>query len=303
MSELARIGRIGVFSVPLELLPRTAAIELCHELEELGYGAVWTGEGLGTREMYTNAAVILGGTSRIAFCAGIVNIWGRDPVTAVTATRTLMESYPGRFLLGLGISHREQVNPRGHDYRRPVDTMRAYLDAMDAAPFVSPLPEHAAAIRPVPRVLAALMPAMLRLSRERADGTHPYMTTPETTARMRETLGPVPLLLPEQAFCLTRDASEARRAGRAYMSWYLGVENFRRSLLAQGFDEADLDAGGSDRLVDAIVAWGDEEVLRARVAEHLAAGASHVSVQAVAEDPLATGIDAYRRVAPAVLDL
>jgi probable F420-dependent oxidoreductase len=303
MDDMAEIGRIGVFSVPIEVLPASATIELCHELEELGYGAVWTGEGLGTREMFTNAAVVLGGTSRIAFCAGIVNIWGRDPVTAVTATRTLMESYPGRFLLGLGISHREQVNPRGHEYRRPVDTMRAYLDAMDAAPFVSPLPEHAAAIEPVPRVLAALMPAMLRLSVERADGTHPYMTTPETTARMRELLGPDPLLLPEQAFCLIRDPSEARRIGRAYMAWYLGVENFRRSLLAQGFDEDDLAAGGSDRLVDAIVAWGDEDVLRTRVAEHLAGGASHVSVQVISEDPLAVGLDAYRRVAPALLGL
>jgi probable F420-dependent oxidoreductase len=303
MDDMAEIGRIGVFSVPIEVLPAAATIELCHELEELGYGAVWTGEGLGTREMFTNAAVVLGGTSRIAFCAGIVNIWGRDPVTAVTATRTLMESYPGRFLLGLGISHREQVNPRGHEYRRPVDTMRAYLDAMDAAPFVSPLPEHAAAIEPVPRVLAALMPAMLRLSVERADGTHPYMTTPETTARMRELLGPEPLLLPEQAFCLVRDPSEARRIGRAYMAWYLGVENFRRSLLAQGFEEDDLAGGGSDRLVDAIVAWGDEPVLRARVAEHLAGGASHVSVQVISDDPLAVGLDAYRRVAPALLGL
>lgn len=303
MTDMARIGRIGVFSVPLQVTPRTAAVEFCHELEELGYGAVWTGEGLGTREMFTNAAVILGGTRTIAFCAGIANIWARDPVTAVTATRTLIDSYPGRFLLGLGISHREQVNPRGHEYRRPVDTMRSYLDAMDAAPFVSPLPEHAAAIRPVPRVLAALMPAMLRLSAERADGTHPYMTTPETTARAREILGAGPLLLPEQAFCLTRDATEARRAGRAYMSWYLGVENFRKSFLAQGFDEADLDGGGSDRLVDAILAWGDEDVLRARVAEHFAAGATHVSVQAVAEDPLATGIESYRRVAPALLEL
>src|SRR5262249_39855561 len=98
-------------------------------LDELGYGAVWTGEGLGTREMFSNAAVILGGTSRIAFCAGIANIWGRDPVTAVTATRTLLESFPGRFLLGLGVSHREQVEPRGYAYERPLARMRAYLDA------------------------------------------------------------------------------------------------------------------------------------------------------------------------------
>jgi probable F420-dependent oxidoreductase len=303
MGERASIGRIGVFSVPLEVLPRSEALALVGELEELGYGAVWTGEGLGTREMFTNAAVILGGTQRIAFCAGIAVIWARDPVTTVTATRTLLESFPDRFLLGLGISHKEQVNPRGHVYGKPVDTMRTYLDAMDAAPFVSPMPGDTAQTAPVPRVIAALLPRMLRLSAERADGAHPYMTTPETTGRQREILGPDAMLLAEQAFVLEPDASRARAIGRAYMAWYLGVENFRRSLLWQGFTEDDLANGGSDRLIDAIVAWGDEDVVRARVAEHFSAGATHVSVQAVSENPLATGVDSYRRVAPALLDL
>ena len=291
-----------MFSVPLEILPRSEAVEFVHELEELGYGAVWTGEGLGTREMFTNAAVILGGTSRVVFCAGIANIWARDPVTAVTATRTLLESFPGRFLLGLGVSHKEQVEPRGYRYERPLAVMRSYLDSMDAAPFVSPLPGGAAATAPVPRVLAALRPRMLALSAERADGAHPYMTTPEATARAREVLGPGPLLLPEQAFVLETDAAEARRAGRAYLDWYLGVENYRKSLLWQGFSEDDLSGGGSDRLVDAIVAWGGEENLRARVQEHLDAGASHVSVQAISTDPASVELASYRRVAPALLE-
>jgi probable F420-dependent oxidoreductase len=301
VGTLPDIGRIGVFSVPLEVLPRSEALEFVGELESLGYGAVWTGEGLGTREMFTNAGVVLAGTTTIAFCAGIASIWARDPVTTVTATRTLMESYPGRFLLGLGISHMEQTNPRGHVYAKPLATMRAYLDDMDAAPFVSPMPSEHAAVEPVPRILAALRPPMVKLSAERADGAHPYMTTPEATARAREILGPDKLLLPEQAFVLTDDAPEARRIGRAYMAWYLGVENFRRSLLWQGFSEDDLDAGGSDRLIDAILAWGDEETVRARVAEHFAAGATHVSVQAVAAGALELGLDAYRRVAPALL--
>jgi probable F420-dependent oxidoreductase len=295
------IGRIGVFSVPLEVLPRTAAVEFVHELEQLGYGAVWTGEGLGTREIFTNAAVILAGTERIVFCAGIANIWARDPVTAVTATRTLLESFPGRFLLGLGVSHREQIEPRGHAYNRPVATMEAYLDAMDAAAFVSPLPSESAATAPVQRVLAALRPRMLRLSAERADGAHPYLTTPEATARARGIVGPAGLLLPEQAFLLETDPSLARRLARSYLAWYLGVENYRQSLLWQGFGEEDLAGGGSDRLVDSIVAWGDEEAVRARVQEHFDAGATHVSVQAIAEDPLALGLDAYRRAAPALL--
>jgi probable F420-dependent oxidoreductase len=251
--------------------------------------------------MFTNAAVILGGTRRIAFCAGIANIWARDPVTTVTATRTLEESFPGRFLLGLGISHREQVDPRGHAYAKPMRLMRDYLDAMDNAPFVSPMPTEMAANAPVTRILAALRPPMVRLSAERADGAHPYMTTPDATARARDILGPGKLLLPEQAFVLTKDAVQARRIGRAYMRWYLGVENFRNSLLWQGFTEDDLADGGSDRLIDAILVWGDEETVRRRVEEHFAAGADHVSVQAVAEDALELDLEPYRRMAPALL--
>jgi probable F420-dependent oxidoreductase len=290
-----------VFSTPLEVLSRAASVEFVHALEELGYGAVWTGEGLGTREIFTNAAVILAGTERIVFCAGIVNIWGRDPVTTVTATATLLESFPDRFLLGLGVSHREQVDPRGHTYGRPVATMRAYLDAMDSAAFVSPLPGETVATTRAPRVLAALRPRMLRLSAERADGAHPYMTTPEATARAREILGPDALLLPEQAFMLETDPAVARHAARRYMSWYLGVENYQQSLLWQGFAEDDFAGGGSNRLVDAIVAWGDEETVRARIEAHVDAGATHVSIQAIAEDPLSLELDAYRRVAPALL--
>lgn len=303
MGTLPPLGRIGVFSVPLEVMGRAQGVAFAQELEELGYAAIWTGEGLGTRELFTNAAGVLAGTRSIVFGAGIVNIWGRDAVTTVTATRTLEESYPGRFLLGLGISHREQVDPRGHAYAKPLAAMREYLDAMDGAAFVSPLPGEAAHTAPVGRILAALRPPMLRLARERADGAHPYMTTPEATAIARAELGPGSLLAPEQAFVLERDASEARRIGRAYMRWYLGVENFRRSLLWQGFTEEDVDNGGSDRLIDAIVAWGDEDVLRARVQEHLDAGADHVCIQAVSDDPLAAGVESYRRVAPALVGL
>jgi len=295
------IGRVGVFSVPLEVMGRARGVEFVQELEELGYAAVWTGEGLGTREIFTNASVLLAGTRRIVFCAGIANVWTRDAVTMVTAARTLMESYPERFLLGLGISHREQVDPRGHTYSKPVSTMRAYLDEMDSAPFVSPLPQETAATEPVMRVLAALRPPMLHLAAERADGAHPYMTMPDATAAAREILGADRILAPEQAFLLETDRSLARRIGRAYLAWYLGVENFRKSLLWQGFHETDLDGGGSDRLVDAIVAWGDEEAVRDRVEEHLEAGASHVCVQAIAEDPLELGIESYRRLAQAVL--
>ena len=297
---LPAIGRVGVFSAPLEVLPRAASVEFVRELEALGYGAIWTGEGLGTREIFTNAAAILSGTERIVFCAGIANIWGRDAVTASTAASTLLDSFDGRFLLGLGVSHREQIEPRGYTYSRPVATMRAYLDAMDAVAFASPLPDGGTSPRP-PRVLAALRPGMLRLAAERADGAHPYMTIPDATARAKEILGPEALLLPEQAFVLETDPSVARGVARGYLSWYLAVENYQKSLLWQGFAEEDLAGGGSDRLVDAIVAWGDEEAVRSRVQEHFDAGATHVCVQAIAEDALSFELDTYSRVAPALL--
>jgi probable F420-dependent oxidoreductase len=294
------IGRIGVFSVPLEVLPREQGAAFARRLEEIGYTAVWTGEGLGTREIFTNAMGVLAGTERIVFCAGIANIWGRDPVTTVTSTRTVQESYPGRFLLGLGISHREQVDPRGHVYGKPVETMRAYLAAMDTVPFVSPLPGEAAMTSPVERVLAALRPPMVRLSAEAADGTHPYMTTPETTRLHRELLGAGPFLAPEQAFLFETDVAEARRVGRVYLEWYLGVENFRKSLLWQGFSEEDVANGGSDHLVDSIVAWGDEETIVPRILAHLEAGADHISVQAISENPIEPGLAQYERLARAL---
>jgi probable F420-dependent oxidoreductase len=138
---------------------------------------------------------------------------------------------------------------------------------------------------------------MVRLSAEAADGAHPYLTTPETTRLHRGLLGPDKLLAPEQAFLLEPDPAEARRVGRAYLAWYLGVENFRQSLLWQGFAEEDVANGGSDRLVDAIVAWGDEDAVAARVHEHLDAGADHVCVQAISDDPLEPGLPQYERLA------
>ena len=296
------LGKVGVFSVPLEVVPAKAGIAFARELEEIGYSAVWTGEGLGTRELFTNAAAVLAGTEKIVWGAGIVNIWARDPMTTVSATNTINESYGNRFLLGLGISHREQVDPRGHVYGKPIDVMRQYLAAMANLNFVSPMPAEMAQTRPVSHILAALRTPMLKLAAEASDGAHPILTTPEHTAHAREILGPGKLLVPAQAFILTKDASEARRIGRAYLAWYLGTENFRRSLLSQGFTEHDLDTQ-SDHLVDSVVAWGDESAIRDHIKRHLDAGADHVPVQAVALDPLDLCIESYRRVAAALLEL
>ena len=298
---LPPLSKIGVFSVPLEVVPAKTGIAFGRALEDAGYSAVWTGEGLGTRDIFLNAAAVLAGTKEIVWGAGIANIWARDPVTTVTATRTINESYGDRFLLGLGISHKEQVDPRGHVYGKPMDVMRGYLDAMANAKFVSPMPTETAQTAPVSHILAALRPPMLRLAAEKSNGAHPYMTTPEHTRQAREILGPDKLLVPEQAFVLAGSVEECRRIGRTYMSWYVGIANFRRSLLAQGFSEHDLDTQ-SDHLVDSIVAYGVEGLVE-RVGQHLAAGADHVPVQCVALDPLDLCTDAYLQVAPALLAL
>src|SRR6266446_3454006 len=228
------IGRIGIWT-SLDMLPAAAAQEAVREIESLGFGAVWIPEAFG-REVLTYAALLLAGAKTMA-----------------AAQKTLCEAYPERFLLGIGVSHRPIVHGlRGHDYTRPYDFMLAYLDAMDAAPFMGPAPPT-----PPERVIGALHPKMLRLSAERAAGAHPYFVPPEHTRRAREILGPGKLLAPEQAVVLETDAARARNVARGYMQIYLGLPNYTRNLLSLGFTADDLANGGSDRLVDAIVAWGD----------------------------------------------
>lgn len=281
MTDMARIGRIGVFSVPLEVLPRTASVEFCHELEELGYGAVWTGEGLGTREMFTNAAVILGGTSTIAFCAGIANIWARDPVAMSNGARALQEAYADRFLCGIGVSHKPTIDARlGGGYEKPLTRMRGYVDAMDKAPYVGPNRKDP----PPPRVIAALGPQMLRLAAERSLGAHPYFVPVEHTTVARAALGPDPLLAVEQACTLETDAAKAREIARRHMKRYLGLDNYTNNLRRLAWGDADIGNDGSDRLVDAIVAWGGTDAVKARADAHRKNGADHVCLQVLGDD-------------------
>src|SRR3954451_16226332 len=237
------IGRVGIWTFQLDLQPMARAQELAAELEELGYGAIWVPEAV-SREAVTNSALILSATSRIAVCTGIASIWARDPMAMAQAHKTLTEAFPDRFLLGLGVSHQPMVEGVRHqNYDRPYSAMKAYLDAMDAAPFfgVPPTTEPQ-------RVLAALGPKMLALSAERTRGAHPYFVPVEHTARAREVLGAGPLLAPEQAVVLESDPARAREVARGHMRTYLELDNYRRSLLRLGFSEADLDGAGSDRL-------------------------------------------------------
>lgn len=290
-----QLKRIGVWTGAFEYQPASKVREAVAELEELGYGAVWFMEATG-REALTQAGLLLSSTSRLIVATGIANIYGRDPVTMANGQRTLSEAYPGRFLLGLGVSHIPLVEKlRGHSYEKPVPKMRSYLDAMDAAMFTSVPPATSA------RVLAALGPKMLELAATRADGAHPYNVPPEHTAFARKTLGDAPLLCPEQAVVLESDPGKARAIARAFLEIYLKLPNYTNNFLRFGFTEDDIRNGGSDRLIDAIVAWGDIDTVCDRIRAHHAAGANHVCIQALPADPKALPLREWRELASALI--
>jgi probable F420-dependent oxidoreductase len=289
------IGKVGIWSF-LDVQPAARVREAVAEVDRLGFGAIWIPEAMG-REIFTNAAIVLAATRRIVVATGIANIWARDAMAMAAGQRTLAEAYPDRFLLGLGVSHAPLVESlRGHRYERPLERMRAYLDAMDAAPFMAAPPPA-----PPERVLAALHPRMLALAAERAAGSHPYFVPPEHTARARAALGPGKLLAPEQAVVLETRADKARAIARTHMAPYLGLPNYVRNLKTLGFDDADIGGGGSDRLVDAIVAWGDVDAIAARVRAHHDAGADHVCLQVLDADPQALPLRQWRELAAALL--
>lgn len=299
----SRLGRVGAWVGTFTLAPAAKARPAAASIDRLGYGALWYPEGLGTRESFANGAILLGATERITIASGITNIWGRDAVAAASAARVLADSFDDRFLLGLGVSHARQVDPRGHVYAKPVATMRAYLDAMDDDPFVSPDHGGSPARPPVSRVLAALRPPMLALAAERAQGAHTYLVPFEHTRRARELMGPEALLVVELKVVLDTAPAEAARRARQALAWYLDTPNYRKNLEWLGFAESELDGNGSDRLVQALVAAGGEDAIRARVQEHLAAGADQVAVQPLGADDDPFGVDVLTRLAPALLDL
>jgi probable F420-dependent oxidoreductase len=295
-----KLGPIGVWSGAYAVAPAAEARAAARELDELGYDTLWYSEGLGTRESFTNAAVLLGATGRIRVASGIANVWGRDAVAAANAARVLADAFDDRYLLGLGVSHPRQVDPRGHRYSKPVAFMSAYLDAMDDDPFVSP-DGDAVARPPVPRVLAALRPPMLRLAAAKALGAISYLVPVEHTRRARELVGPEALLVAEQKVVLTSDPAEARARAHAAIAWYLDTPNYVDNLRWLGFTDADFEHGGSDALVDALIAAGDEETIRTRVQEHLDAGATQVAIHAL-EDGDPFGRETLRSLAPVFLD-
>ena len=292
-----RLGPVGVWTFALDRYPIEGARRAAADIEASGYPALWIPEGLGSKEVLSHAALLLEATERLVVGTGIASIWARDPVAMANGARTLEDAFPGRFVLGIGVSHRTSVDRRGAaTYEKPYSRMARYLEAMDAARY--PVPD---ARRP-PTVLAALGPKMLGLAAERTAGAHPYFVPVQHTATAREILGPEPLLAPEQAVVLETDPGRARAIARAYMGHYLKLENYANNLERLGWSREDI-GEPSDRLVDAIVAWGDVDAIAARVREHLDAGADHVTVQVLDEDPAALPVDGLRALAPALLGL
>src|SRR5258705_10529795 len=292
-----QLGSVGIWTSQLDYQPARQAQEAAAELEQLGFGAIWLPESDG-REALTHAGLLLARTSRIVVATGIANIYARDAMAMAAAQKTLAEAYPGRFLLGLGVSHAPLVEGfRGHRYEKPVPTMRAYLDAMDRAPYHAVPP----ATEPL-RVLAALGPKLLKLAAERAAGAHPYFVTPEHTARAREILGANRLLAVEQAVVLETDSIKAREIARAYMAMYLDLANYVTNLRALGFTDEEFASGGSNLLVDALFVWGDISAIIARVRAHQSAGADHVCLQALTADRRALPRREWRELAAGLLD-
>ncbi|MGI9658549.1 MAG: TIGR03620 family F420-dependent LLM class oxidoreductase [Gaiellaceae bacterium] len=297
MGELMDIGRVGVAQMGFVTDPATVVRGAARELEELGYGALWYPESLVAKECFAAGTLLLAATERVPVATGIANVWARDAMTMACGARTLEEAFPGRFLLGLGVSHAEQVGPHGFDYTKPVSTMRNYLDRMEALNYVGPEPAG-----PVQLMLAALRPKMLELARDRTIGAHPYFVPVEHTRRAREILGEGRLLATKQTVILETDADAARELARSFTPFYLGKTNYSKALTWLGYSENDVAGAGSDRLIDDVIAWGDTDAIASRFEAHLDAGADHVCVHVLAE-PGRFPMEELRALAPSLLAL
>jgi probable F420-dependent oxidoreductase len=263
------LGRIGVWWSRSWTAPAEPSLDVAAELEALGYGALWSSGGFETG-LSSRFGQLLDSTSRVAVASGIVSIWTSSPQEIAQAAAELEDRHPGRFVLGLGASHEVMVDRYAHPYGRMVE----YLDGLDGGEPTVPADR---------RLLAALGPRMLALAGARAAGAHPYFVPVEHTARAREILGAGPLLAPEVTVVLDGDPTRARALARGFTTGYLGLPNYVQNLRTLGYDDEDVAGGGSDRLVDAVVAWGDVDAIAARVQEHHDAGADHVCIQVVSD--------------------
>jgi probable F420-dependent oxidoreductase len=294
----AALGAVGVWSFALQTHAAREEQEAVARYEALGYRSTWFPESIASKEAFAHAAVLLQASPRMVVATGIANIYARDPMAMASGARTLAEAFPGRFVLGIGVSHAPSVASRGGTYGRPIERMSAYLDAMEAAGYTG-----AAPAQPVPILLAALGPRMLELAGARTDGAHSYFVPVEHTALARERLGPGGLLAVEQTAVLDTDRARARDVARAFASRYLALPNYANNLRRLGWGDEDLAGGGSDRLLEAVIAQGSAAEVAARVREHLDAGADHVCVQLRAPDAGDLCLAGYEELRAALGDL
>lgn len=290
------LGSTGIWSAELHFGDQGAAADTAAELEELGFDAIWYPGGFGGA-VFEMGANLLAATERIPVAIGVLNMWMHTPQDAAEGRAALDSEHPGRFLLGLGISHPAFVDTEDTKrYAKPLSSARTYLDGLDAA---RP-PARAEA-----RVLAALRPRMRELARDRTAGIHSYFVPPAHTALARETLGPDAVLAPAHAVVLERDAARAREIARQYTCQYLALPNYVNNLLDLGYGEDDTADGGSDRLVDDLVAWGDADTVHRKLDAHREAGADHVCLQVIGvgwgAPPFAAPREAYRELAGALI--
>lgn len=281
---------VGIWSGGLRYGQVTEAAEAASELDELGYRALWLPDVGG--DLFEVCESLLTATSRAIVATGILNLWFHEAADTAERYHAFTAAHGERFLVGIGVSHQVLVEGSGAgEYVKPYSRMVAYLDELDA--LAAPLPVES-------RLLAALGPRMIGLAGDRAAGTHPYLGTPDLTKRTRDQLGPGPIVAPEQAVVLETDPTHARNIARAHLAMYLPLPNYARSIMRAGFTEDDFADGGSDRLVDRLVAWGDESDIAARVQEHRDAGADHVCLQLLDGNPLCLPRDGWRRLAAAL---
>lgn len=282
------LGQSGIFSLDFHFhQDHRELADAAAELEELGFSSLFVPGWLGGSDVFPSFRRLLAATRSLAVVSGVLNVWRRTPREAAQEFADLERDFPGRFHLGMGLSHAPALNPG--EFRHPLSRMTTFLDELDVDGRV---PRQR-------RLLAALGPRMLDLARERAAGTFPYFVPVEHTRRTRERLGPDAVLVVEQSVILETDPSEARdRARQTRMAASLGMPSYRSTLLRLGYGESELEDGGSDRLVDDLIAWGDESAIAERIADHRSAGADHVCLQV----PGATGLprEQWRRLASAL---
>jgi probable F420-dependent oxidoreductase len=291
----ARMGRVGVWNFALQRLAAAEEQGAARDFESMGFAATWIPESIGSKDVFAHSALLLAGTERLVVAPGIANIYARDPMAMANGARALGEAYPSRFVLGIGVSHAPSVATRGGSYGKPVSTMRAYLDAMQASPYAAPEADE-----PVPLVLAALGPKMLELAAEQADGAHPYFVPVEHTVEARKHLGPEPFLAVEQTAVLSTDRETGLGIARAFAKHYLALPNYADNLRRLGWSDGDVAGEGSEKLIDAVIAIGDVDAIVRRVRDHLDAGADHVCVQIREEQPADPALAAYGELASAL---